>query len=184
MPDSDVTELLAAASKGEPDALDRLLPVVYGKLKMLARSHLRGERADHTLGATALVHEAFLRLVDQRSITWESQSHFYGIATRAMRRILVDHARRRGAVKRSRQQQVTLDTGVQLSNSDPSDEIVAVDEALERLAREDPRSAKLVELRYFGGMTIEESAKMLNVSVATAKRDWALARAWLQRALG
>jgi len=184
MPDSEVTLLLTAASRGEAGALDQLFPVVYEKLKALARKHLRTERPDHTLGATALVHEAFLKLVDQRSVTWEGQSHFYGIATQAMRRILVDHARRRTARKRGRQHQVTLETNAPLAASDPSEEIVAVDEALAGLAKEDPRSAKLVELRYFGGMTIEEAAKVIGVSTATAKRDWTLARAWLHRALG
>lgn len=184
MPDSEITSLLIAASKGEPEALDRVFPAVYEKLKAMARGQLRGERADHTLGATALVHEAFLKLVDQRSVTWESQSHFYGVATQAMRRILVDHARRRTAAKRSRQHQVTLDTNTPLANDDRSEEIVAVDEALHHLAEEDPRAAQLVELRYFGGMTIEEAAKQLQVSNATAKRDWVLARAWLSRALG
>lgn len=184
MPETDITGLLVAASKGEPDALDRVFPVVYEKLKAMARNHLYRERADHTLGATALVHEAFLKLVDQRSVTWESQSHFYGIATQAMRRILVDHARRRTAAKRGRQHQVTLETNAPLPDADRAEEIVAVDEALHRLAEEDPRAARLVELRYFGGLTIEEAAKILAVSNATAKRDWVLARAWLARALG
>jgi RNA polymerase sigma factor (TIGR02999 family) len=184
MPEPDVTGLLAAASRGEPEALDQLYPVVYGKLKMLARKHLRGERGDHTLSATALVHEAFLRLVDQDGVNWESQSHFYGVATLAMRRILVDHARRRTAGKRQRHLQVTLDTDAPVASPDPSDEIVAVDEALTALALEDPRAAKLVTLRYFGGLTMEEAARVLEVSLATAKRDWTLARAWLHRALG
>jgi len=184
MADQDVTELLAAASEGDPHALDLLYPVVYDKLKVLARKHLRDERPDHTLGATALVHEAFLKLVDVRSLSWESRAHFYGVASRAMRRILVDHARRRTAAKRGRQHQVTLDTDTPVSTPDPSDEIAAVDEALHRLAEADPRAAKLVELRYFGGMTIEQAAEVLEISPATAKRDWAMARAWLQRDLG
>ncbi len=184
MPEPDITGLLAAASRGEPGAMDRVFPVVYGRLKALARRHLRGERGDHTLGATALVHEAFLRLVDQSAVTWESQSHFYGIATLAMRRILVDHARRRAAGKRSRQLQVTLDTDTPASVPDPGEEILAVDEALAALEQRDPRAARLVTLRYFGGLTIEEAAGVLGISPATAKRDWALARAWLQRALG
>jgi len=184
MPDHDVTGLLAAASRGETDAMDQLFPVVYGKLKLLARKHLRAERGDHTLSPTALVHEAFLRLVDQDGVSWESQSHFYGIATLAMRRILVDHARRRTAGKRSRQLQVTLDDASPIASADPSAEILAVDEALAELAGHDPRAARLVTLRYFGGLTIEEAAKVMAVSPATAKRDWILARAWLQRALG
>lgn len=184
MSDSDITDLLTAASRGEPAAMDQLFPVVYGKLKVLARKHLRSERGDHTLSATALVHEAFLRLVDQDTVSWESQAHFFGVATLAMRRILVDHARRRTAGKRRQQLQVTLEPDAAVASHDPSDEIVAVDEALEALAARDPRAAKLVTLRYFGGLTIEEAAKVLNVSAATAKRDWAMARAWLQRALG
>jgi len=182
MADPDVTDLLAAASQGDPHALDLLYPVVYEKLKVLARKHLRDERPDHTLGATALVHEAFLKL--DCSLSWESRVHFYGVASRAMRRILVDHARRRAAAKRGRQHQVTLDTNTPASNPDPSDEIAAVDEALERLAETDPRAAKLVELRYFGGLTIEQAAEVLEISTATAKRDWVMARAWLQRDLG
>lgn len=163
--------------------MDQLFPVVYGRLKVMARKHLRAERGDHTLSPTALVHEAFLRLVDQDGVSWESQSHFYGIATLAMRRILVDHARRRTAGKRSRQLQVTLDDASPVASADPSAEILAVDEALEALAAHDPRAAKLVTLRYFGGLTIEEAARVLGISPATAKRDWSLARAWLQRAL-
>jgi RNA polymerase sigma factor (TIGR02999 family) len=184
MPEPDVTGLLAAASRGEPEAMDQLFPVVYGNLKTLARKHLRGERGDHTLSATGLVHEAFLRLVDQTSVTWASQAHFYGVATLAMRRILVDHARRRSASKRRRHLQVTLDTDAPAAGPDPSDEVLAVDEALTALALSDPRAAKLVTLRYFGGLSIEEAARVLDVSPATAKRDWILARAWLQRALG
>jgi len=184
MSEPDVTGILAAASRGEPDAMDQLFPVVYGKLKMLARKHLRSERDEHTLSPTALVHEAFLKLVDQNTVSWESQAHFYGVATLAMRRILVDHARRRAAGKRSRQLQVTLDTHAPLAAPDPAEEILAVDEALAALALKDPRAARLVTLRYFGGLTIEEAARVLEISPATAKRDWTLARAWLQRALG
>ena len=183
MGDSDVTDLLVAASRGEPDAMEQLFPAVYGKLKVLARKHLRTERADHTLGATGLVHEAFLKLVDQRNVSWESQAHFYGIAALAMRRILVDHARRRSAGKRGHQYLVTLDTDAGSPVADPTDDILAVDEALVALAKEDPRAARLVDLRYFAGLTIEEAARVLEISIATAKRDWAFARAWLQRAL-
>ena len=179
MPESDVTGLLVAASRGEPDAMEQLFPAVYGKLKILARKHLRAERADHTLGATALVHEAFLKLVDQRNVSWESQAHFYGVATLAMRRILVYHARRRTAAKRGRQHQVTLDTNAAGNVADPSDEILAIDEALTALAKEDPRAAKLVDLRYFGGLTIPDAAQSLSISPRTADAWWAYARAWL-----
>ncbi|HQW65972.1 MAG TPA: sigma-70 family RNA polymerase sigma factor [Gemmatimonadales bacterium] len=180
---TDVTTLLAAASGGSPDALSALLPVVYDELKRLAAGQLRLERDDHTLGATALVHEAFLRLTGGSAPTWENRAHFFGIAAQAMRRILVEHARRRNAQKRSHKQHVTLDSQVDVADGAPSDEVVAVDEALHRLAALDPRQAKVVELRYFVGLSIEESADVLGVSPATVKRDWALARAWLHREL-
>lgn len=180
---SDVTRLLAAHADGDPDALEQLMPLVYGELRRLADQYLRRERPDHTLGATALVHEAFLRLIDQHSVSWQSRAHFFGIAAQAMRRILVDQARRRTAQKRGRQFQVTLETDPPLADAAPPEEVVAVDEALARLAEADARSARLIELRYFGGLTIEEAATSLGISVATAKRDWAFARAWLQREL-
>lgn len=181
--DSDVTRLLASLAHGDAHALEALMPVVYDELKRLAASQLRRERGDHTLGATALVHEAFLRLVDQRTVDWQGRAHFFGIAAQAMRRILVDHARRRTAGKRSRQQQITLDTAVPVAADLEADEVLAVHEALERLGALDARQAQLVELRYFAGFTIEEAAGLLGISPATAKRDWALARAWLQREL-
>jgi RNA polymerase sigma factor (TIGR02999 family) len=163
--------------------MDRLLPLVYEELKVLAMSQLRRERNEHTLGPTALVHEAFLRLVDQRSVSWQGRSHFFGVAAQAMRRVLVDHARRRAAAKRGRQHQVTLESGAMEAGDERPEEILAVDEALERLATTDPRPARLVELRYFAGFSIEEAAGLLEISPATAKRDWAFARAWLQREL-
>jgi RNA polymerase sigma-70 factor, ECF subfamily len=181
--DSDVTRLLIALAEGEPQAMDRLLPVIYDELKILAASQLRRERGEHTLGATALVHEAFLKLVDQRSVDWRGRSHFFGIAAQAMRRILVDHARRRTAHKRSRDHQVTLEDAVLVAADGDNDEVLAVHEALDRLSLLDARQAKLVELRYFAGFTLEESAELLGVSQATAYRDWAVARAWLQREL-
>ncbi len=181
--DSDVTRLLAALANGEPQAMDHLLPVIYDELKRLAASQLRRERDAHTLGATALVHEAFLKLVDQRAVDWRGRSHFFGIAAQAMRRILVDHARRRTAGKRSRDQQVTLDEAAPIAADADSDEILGVHEALERLALLDERQAKLVEMRYFAGFTLDEAAELLGISPATAYRDWAVARAWLQREL-
>jgi RNA polymerase sigma-70 factor, ECF subfamily len=180
---SDVTRLLADLSGGHTGALERLLPLVYDELKQLAASQLRRERDEHTLGPTALVHEAFFRLVDQRSVSWQGRAHFFGVAAQAMRRILVDHARRRSAAKRGRQHQVTLDSEAAGADEAPADEVLAVDEALERLAAVDPRQAKLVELRYFAGFSIEEAAELLEISPATAKRDWTFARAWLQREL-
>lgn len=179
----DVTTLLGAVSSGEPGAMERLLPAIYDELKRLAAAQLRRERDEHTLGATALVHEAFLRLVGQHTVNWQGRSHFFGIAAQSMRRILVDHARQRSAHKRARDQQVTLDDAAPIAADSDSDEILAVHEALDRLALLDARQARLVELRYFAGFTVEESAELLGISPATAHRDWAVARAWLQREL-
>ncbi len=159
------------------------MPLVYEELRGLAASQLRRERGEHSLGPTALVHEAFFRLVDQRSVSWQGRSHFFGIAAQAMRRILVDHARRRSAAKRGRTHQVTLDSNAMELGEEGSAEVLAVHEALERLASFEERQARLVELRYFAGFSIEEAAGLLEISPATAKRDWAFARAWLQREL-
>lgn len=180
---SDVTRLLVELSGGQSGALERLIPLVYDELKVLAASQLRRERGEHTLGPTALVHEAFFKLVDQRSVSWQGRSHFFGVAAQAMRRILVDHARRRSAAKRGQQHQVTLESNAMEASDGRSDEVLAVDEALERLAAIDERQARLVELRYFAGFSIEETAELLEISPATAKRDWAFARAWLQNEL-
>jgi RNA polymerase sigma factor (TIGR02999 family) len=180
---SDVTELLLASQEGAPGAVDRLMPLVYHELKALAAGYLRAERAEHTLQTTGLVHEAYLRLVDQRRTTWQNRAHFFGIAAQAMRRILVDHARRRRARKRDAGRPVTLDDNVAGPAAD-ADELLAVDAALERLRALDPRQAQLVELRYFAGLTIEETAEALQISPATVKRDWLSAKAWLQRELG
>jgi len=184
MADSDITILLAAVSEGGPQATAELYAVVYHELKALAHKQLRNERPDHTLGATALVHEAFLKLVDGNTVPWEGQAHFFGVASQAMRRILVDHARRRTASKRSRQQQVTLDADTPIAAEKSPEEILAVDDALRRFYALDPRAAQQVELRFFGGRTIEDAALILGISTATAKRDWTVARAWLQRDLG
>lgn len=184
MPEPDISELLAAASRGQSRVMEPLFAAVYDRLRALARHHLRDERPDHTLSPTGLVHEAFLKLVDTRSVTWEGQAHFFRVAAQAMRRILVDHARRRSAAKRGRAREVTLTTQLATPDSGSFEDVLAVDDALSRLASEDPRAARLVELRYFGGMSIEDAARVLGVSFATAKRDWAFARGWLQRALG
>lgn len=181
--DPDVTTLLAALANGEAGAMNRLLPAIYDELKRLAAAQLRRERDEHTLGATALVHEAFLRLVGQRAVDWQGRAHFFGIAAQSMRRILVDHARQRAAHKRGRNQQVTLGDAAAMAADSDSDEILAVHEALDRLALLDARQARLVELRYFAGFTVDESAELLGISPATAHRDWAVARAWLQREL-
>jgi len=158
------------------------MPVVYAELKALAAGYLRSERADHTLQTTGLVHEAYLKLVDQKRTTWKNRSHFFGIAAQAMRRILVDHARKRRAAKRDGGHPITLDDdlpGVATATA----EVLAVDEALERLAALDPRQARIVELRYFAGASIEQTAEALEISPATVKRDWLSAKAWLQREL-
>ncbi len=180
---SDVTRLLVELSSGQLGAIDRLIPLVYDELKVLAASQLRRERGEHTLGPTALVHEAFFRLVDQRNVSWQGRSHFFGVAAQAMRRILVDHARRRSAGKRGQQHQVTLESDAAAASDGASEEVLAVDEALGRLAVIDPRQARLVELRYFAGFSIEETAELMELSPATVKREWAFARAWLQKEL-
>ena len=178
----EVTELLNAAGAGDPRALDRVLPLVYAELRQLAENVFRSERTDHTLQTTALVHEAYLRLVNAPDLSWESRRHFFGIAAQAMRQILVDHARRRGAVKRAAGRQVTLDDDA-IGTTTADDDIIGVDDALQRLAVSAPRAARVVELRYFAGLSIEQTAETLDVSVATVKRDWLSARAWLQREL-
>ncbi len=157
------------------------MPVVYEELRRLAKQHLRRERPDHTLQATALVHEAYLRLVDQRAVTWQNRAHFFGVAAQLMRRILVDYARRRQAAKRGGAAlKVSLNELV-LAAEERSEEVVALDEALERLAAMDPRQGRVVELRIFSGLTVEETAEVLGISPATVKREWTMARAWLSR---
>jgi len=179
---SDLTELLLASQAGTPGAVDQLLVQVYDELKVLAAGYLRAERADHTLQTTALVHEAYLKLVDQRRTSWQNRGHFFGIAAQAMRRILVDHARRRRARKRDAGRLVTLDEELAGQDAESGD-LLAVDQALERLALLDARQARIVELRYFGGLSIEQTAETLEISPATVKRDWVSAKAWLQREL-
>jgi len=178
----DITELLRAVEAGSSGAVDRLIPVVYEELRLLASGYLRGERADHTLQTTGLVHEAYLRLVDQRRTTWRNRRHFFGIAAQAMRRILVDHARRRRSAKRDFGTPVALHE--ELAGARVDEDILGVDAALSRLAALDERQGRIVELRYFAGLTIEETAEALEVSPATVKREWLSARAWLQRELG
>lgn len=178
-----VTELLLAWGAGDAAALDALIPVVYAELRTQARRAMRRETPGHTLQTTALVHEAFLRLVDQRRIAWRNRAQFFGVAAQLMRRILVDSLRARRATKRGGgAHRLTLgDADVAVET--PGDEVLALHEALERLAALDPAQARLVELRYFGGLTIEETAEVLDVSAATVKREWAVARAWLRREL-
>lgn len=178
---ASITQLLIEWSQGDKAAFDQLMPLVYDELRKLARSHLRHERPDHTLQATALVHEAYLRLIDQHSVTWKNRAHFFGIASQMMRRILVNYAVRRGARKRGGlRQRVSLDDAVGLSGERELD-VVALDEALKELERLDPRQSRIVELRFFGGLSIEETAEVLNISPATVKREWATAKLWLRR---
>ena len=180
---SEVTALLRRIVDGDEEGIQRLIPLVYGELRQLAARQLRDERPDHTLSPTSLVHEAFLKLTGHAPVNFEGRSHFFRVAAQAMRRILVDHARRRTAQKRGRQHQVTLDAEVEASLATSSQDILGVDEALERLALLDARQAQVVELRYFVGLSIEETADVIGTSVATVKRDWMVARAWLQREL-
>jgi RNA polymerase sigma factor (TIGR02999 family) len=175
-----VTRLLIAWSGGEREALDRLAGLVYEDLRRLAAGYMRREPAAHALQPTALVHEAYLRLVDQRQVLWRNRAHFLGVAAEMMRRVLVDHARRRRAEKRGGGwERVTLTADAAADAPDEVD-ILAVHEALERLATFDPRQARIVELRYFGGLTIEETAEAVGASPATVARDWTIAKAWLR----
>jgi RNA polymerase sigma-70 factor (ECF subfamily) len=178
----DITELLSAWSDGGEAARSRVVEAVYQELHRIAERHLRKERQDHSLTPTALVHEAYLKLVDQRRVQWQSRTHFFGIAAHVMRRILVDHARARAAAKRGAGATVTLE-GVDVATAPIDVDIVALDAALEKLTRVDPRHSQLVELRFFGGLTVEETAAVLDVAPITVKREWALARAWLFREL-
>ena len=182
MADGGLTQWLARLREGDNEALDQLLPLVYDELRLLARSQLRNESPGHTLGATALVHEAYLRLSQRRVIAPEDRSHFFAIAAQCMRRVLVDHARVRGAQKRgSGQVALSLEHAGELLDEDGSEELLIIDEALERLARANERAARVVERRYFAGLTLEETAATLGLSAKTVQRDWTLARAWLQK---
>lgn len=178
-----MTQLLLAWGEGDNSALDALTPMVYDELRRLARRSLAGERSAGTLQATALVHEAFLRLVDVRRVRWQNRAHFYAMAAKLMRRVLVDVARARLAEKRGGgAERVTLDEGLLLSDGN-SGQVIAVDDALHQLARVDPRKAQVVELRFFGGLTVDESAEVLGVSPDTIMRDWKMAKVWLLREL-
>jgi RNA polymerase sigma factor (TIGR02999 family) len=179
---TEVTALLLAWSEGDEIARSRLMDTVYDELRRLARGHLRRERENHSLTPTALVHEAYFKLIDQHQAGWQNRAQFFAIAARFMRRILVDHARSRGAAKRGAGSTVLLDDmGVATPGLDV--DVLALDLAMEKLARIDERQCRLVELRFFAGLTVEETATALDVAPVTVKRDWALARAWLFREL-
>jgi|SRR5688572_5167472 len=179
----EITRLLVRATDGERDAFDELLPVVYDELRLMAERYLRRERPDHTLQTTALVHEVYIKLVDQRRAKWQNRAHFFAVAAQAMRRILVNHAKSVNRIKRGgSRSRIPLDDGVAIAPEQDID-LVALDEAMERLAAMDPRKSRLVELRFFGGMTNEETAEVLGIAPATVKRDWSFAKAWLLREL-
>ena len=181
----EVTQILQHLSDGQKDAAGRLLPLVYDELRALAAGYLRNERANHTLQPTALVHEAYLRMVDQTSVSWQNRSHFFGIAAQAIRRILVDHARARHAAKRGGKQRLRLTLNEELAGADNSEiDLLAIDDALTKLADLSDRQCRIVELRFFSGLTVEEVAEILDVSPRTVKGDWRVARAWLKRELG
>ena len=176
-----VTQLLMKWSEGDQTALDQLIPLIYDELHRLAERHLRHERAGHTLQATALVNEAYLRLVDERGVSWQNRAHFYAIAARRMRHILVEHARSRDAAKRGGGQYKLSLSKVDRITPRKDVNLLALDEALQRLAEIDSQKSRIVELRYFGGLTVEETAEVMGISPATVKREWSMARAWLRR---
>jgi RNA polymerase sigma-70 factor (ECF subfamily) len=180
---NEVTLLLRAWGEGDAQALERLTPLVYQELHRIARGYMRKERPDHTLQTTALINEAYIRLVDARSVNWHDRAHFFAVCARAMRRILVDHARSRGYQKRGGGQiSVQLDA-VTVGNWTPDSNILELDEALNRLSALDPRKGNIVEMRFFGGLSVDETAEALGISPETVMRDWKLARAWLFREL-
>jgi RNA polymerase sigma factor (TIGR02999 family) len=179
----DVTQVLRELSDGDRDAPARLMPLVYDELRKLSQGYLKDERRDHTLQATALVHEAYMRLVDWENVTWQNRAHFFAVAAQVMRRILVDHARKRSAQKRGGgMTKLSLDEAVSFAQEREVD-LVALDDALKSLAQLDEAQSKIVELRFFGGLTIEETAEALSISPATVKREWTLAKAWLHKTI-
>ena len=179
----DVTQLLAQWRNGDRGSLDRLMPLVYHELRLIASRFLRHERPGHTLQSTALVHEAFLRLVDQTRTNWQSRAHFFGVAANIIRNILVDHARGRQAAKRGGPMPaLSLDEAIAFPQNRDL-ELIAVDDALLNLSSFDPQQSRIVELRFFAGLTIEETAEVLDVSASTVKRDWILAKAWIYHTL-
>jgi RNA polymerase sigma-70 factor (ECF subfamily) len=178
-PHADVTALLSQLTQGNNEASEKLIPLVYDELKRLARAYMRRERPDHTLQTTALVHEAYLRLVRQQAVNWQGRSHFFGIAAQLMRRILIDHARGHLREKRGGAREVLPLNEVLVFSPEHSEELVKLDEALARLSKLDARQSRIVELRFFGGLSVEETAEFLGVSPKTVKRDWAVAKAWL-----
>jgi RNA polymerase sigma factor (TIGR02999 family) len=185
-PQSDVTELLLAAADGDSSALERLMPIVYTELHRVAHRRLRGERADHTLSTTALVHEAYLKLMNLERLNWQNRAQFMAIASRLMRQILVDYARSRRTVRRGgehKRVEFKASESAAVTAGEPAEEVLALHQALESLGNINGRHARIVECRFFGGMSIAETAEALSISPATVKRDWVMARAWLNREL-
>jgi RNA polymerase sigma factor (TIGR02999 family) len=180
----EITRLLLAWGNGEEQALESLIPLVYEEMRRLARYHMRGERANHPLQTTALVHEAYLKLIDSSRVQWQDRAHFFAVASQLMRRILVDFARSRKNLKRGGDAiQISLGESLEISQ-EPGADLVALDDALNALSQLDPRQSRVVELRFFGGLSVEETAEALKVSPETVKRDWRLAKVWLLRELG
>ena len=181
--ETEISQLLIEWGRGDQEALDRLMPLVYDELRRLATRHLRRERPDHTLQTTALVHEAYLALVGQRQANWQNRAQFFAIAAQLMRRILVDYARSHRAAKRGGDYiKLSLDEAAALPD-EKSAELLALDEALDRLAAVDPQQSRVVELRVFGGLSVEETAAALDISPRTVKREWSMAKAWLHQQL-
>lgn len=181
---SDVTLLLARVREGNPEAAEQLVPLIYHELHRIAAAYMRRERSGHTLQATGLVHEAYMRLVGPQEVQWQNRAHFFATAARTMRQVLVDYSRRRRAGKRGGSDARKVDFDDQLCiTPDHLEEVLALDEILERLAQIDPRQSRLVELRFFGGLNVEETAEVMGVSPKTIKREWRSAKAWLHREL-
>ena len=181
-PVNDISQLLRAWSDGDQLALGELTPVVYAELRRLAHRYMRGERSNHSLQTTALVNEAYMRLVDYKRMQWQNRAHFFAVSAQLMRRILVEHARRHNLKRGRGVQHVSLDEAM-LVSGDPGADLVALDDALNALARVDPRKVQVVEMRFFGGLSVEETATVLKVSPVTVRRDWSSAKIWLYRAL-
>ncbi len=183
-PNGDVTLLLTELREGNQDAANRLMPLIYTELRRMASFHMQRERAGHTLQATALINEVYMRLAGGERISWQSRAHFFGIAAHAMREVLLDYARRHFAEKRGGKDTHKVEIDMELRSVSPKIEnVIAIDEALERLARIDPRQSHLIELRFFAGLSVEEAAEVMDVSPTTIKREWRSAKAWLYREL-
>jgi RNA polymerase sigma-70 factor (ECF subfamily) len=180
---SDISTLLRAWSEGDQSALKGLTPIVYDELRRLAHHYMDGERSGHTLQTTALVNEAYVRLVDYKRMQWQNRAHFFAVSAQVMRRILVDHARSHNVKRGAGIQHVSLEEGA-VVGFDRASDMVALDDAMNALARLDPRKVQIIEMRFFGGLSVEETAEVLKVSPATVRRDWSIAKFWLYRELG